>query len=153
MKRQRIAIDGGRADLWSAAEYGAVRAVQAADDRDAELADVRRQFATKDCDVDLTSALVHQRAVTVLAASRKPLTEASYVAALNAVATAPATGRSSDPELESHLAAAAALSDLAEARLRERGVRKADDGYDDLFIAEVSGVSKQFSLPYRERMQ
>src|SRR4051812_22359693 len=125
MRRQRIRIDadGGSADLWAnAGNDGAVRAVQAADDRDAELADVRAKFRTKDAEVDDVSALVHQKACVVLAASRKSMTESNYVAALNAIASAPSTGRASDPELDRHLHAAEALSDLATARLRERGI-------------------------------
>jgi hypothetical protein len=127
-----------------------VLAVQTSDDLAAELAPIRAEFATKDCDVDEASALVHARAITVLAASRRPLDERSYLACLNAVATAPATGRSSDPELERHLETAAALSDLAEARLRERGLFPNADGYDDRFVAEVAAVTRRFGLSYYE---
>jgi hypothetical protein len=52
-----------------------VRAVQTSDDVAAELASVRREFQTKDADVDTASALIHQKACVVLAASRKPLTD------------------------------------------------------------------------------
>ena len=127
---------------------GAVRAVQAADDLANELRDVRVEFASARKDIDGTSALVHQKTCVVLAASRKPIDERSYMAALNAVASAPSTGRGSDPDLERHLEAAAALSDLAAARLRERGVFTHADGYEDAFVAEIAAVSRQFGLPY-----
>jgi hypothetical protein len=145
--RQRVQL-GVATDLW---DSPTVRAVQAADELDEELRDVRAEFRTKDADVDPVSALVHQKACVVLAASRRPMDEQSYLAALNAVSEAPASGRGSDPDLERHLESAAALSDLAEARLRERGIFSSADGYDDQFVAEVAAVTRKFGLSYYER--
>ncbi len=111
---------------------------------------VRAEYATGDADVDTASALCHLKAEVVLAASRKPKTERNYLAALHAVADS--SGRSgADDQLDKHLASAEALSDLAEARLNERGIYWAAPEFERLYVDEIAAISREFNLPYYTR--
>jgi hypothetical protein len=147
--RQRVELSHA-IDLWAADDSGAVRAVQAADDRDAELRDVRAEFASARTPIDESSGLLHKKAMLVLAATGKQPTEALYMRALAAVSSDEAR-RVSEDDVAEHVRTAEALSELAEARLRERGVSASSDGYDDLYVAEIAAVGKQFGVDYYER--
>lgn len=142
--RQRVQL-GVATDLW---DSPTVRAVQAADALDEELRDVRAEFATKDADVDTASALLHKRAMLVCAATGKQPTEALYMRALAAVSSEEAR-RVSEDDVSEHVRAAEALSNLAQARLAERGVYWSADDYESQYISEVERCGREFNLPYR----
>jgi hypothetical protein len=110
------------------------------------LATIRAEFKADDAPIDDSSGLAHAKAMVVLAASRKPLNEKTYLAALHAVATS-AGGRGVD-NLEGRLAGAAALSDLAEARLAEHGISCGSDDFEERYISEISRISDTFGLRY-----
>jgi hypothetical protein len=111
---------------------------------------VRSQFGARDAVVDEASALCHLKAEAVLAASRRPRNERNYLAALNAVSDSSGGRAVDENELDKHLAAASALSDLAEVRLAERGVNFGSPGFEELFVKEIADVTRQFGLPYHD---
>jgi hypothetical protein len=137
-------------DLKSQAEKNVRRQLGGAtlvSERDEVLAPIRAEFAAADADIDVTGALLHARAEVLLAAMRTPMTEENYLSALHALDSETAR-RTDATELDEHLAAAEALSDLAENRLWARGVRKDDARYDDLFVAEIGAISRESGLDY-----
>jgi hypothetical protein len=81
---------------------------------------------------------------------REPVNETTYLAAVRAVSSDGAQRHSWDPVAE-HLRAAEVLSDLAEARLAERGIFWASRGFEDAYLAEVVDVGRQFAVPYYAR--
>jgi hypothetical protein len=120
------------------------------DGTDPILAEVRREFRSEHADFDEASALDHLRAVTVLAASQKKVDESNYLACLHAV-NANTARSTSNAELDKHLEAAEALSDLAEARLAERRDFPSASGYEARYIAEVAALGRRFGIHYGER--
>jgi hypothetical protein len=150
---RRVVLKRLRADdktlvgTGSLSDNGAVRAVEHADALAAELAPVRRQFATKDADVGTAGALLHRRAEIVLAAMNEKPTEESYGRVLAALDSEAA--RKAEPnELDDHLENARVLSDAAEAELHQRGLRKADVDYEQAYVAEVTRLSRAYNLPH-----
>jgi hypothetical protein len=115
---------------------------------DDELRNVRAEFATASHDVDEASALRHLRASLVLAVSGKPVSEARYMAALEAVSSEEARRIDGDDVAE-HVLTAEVLSDAAEARLRLRGVHWASDDFERLYIDEIAAISRETGLEYR----
>jgi len=144
--RQRVEISPTTAtDLW---DDSTVRAVRDADDLADELRSVRAEFASPRTDIDEGSGLLHRKACVVLAASRKPVNETTYMQALAAVSSEEAR-RHTEGDVAEHVRAAEALSDAAEARLASRGIHWASDGFEDLYIAEITAVAKESGLTYR----
>jgi hypothetical protein len=94
--------------------------------------------------------LLHKKATLVLAASRKAPTEETYLRALAAVSSEEAR-RASEDDVAEHVRAAEAVSDLAIARLRERGVFSNDDDFETKYIEEIAAVGKTFGVHYYER--
>jgi hypothetical protein len=119
--------------------------VAEADTEDSLFAETRREFASDYGDFDQASALCHMKAVVVLAASRKPVNEQTYFAALNAVADSSGR-RSADSALDKRLEAAEALSDLAEARLAEARDFPSASGYEQRYVAMIGRLADQFGL-------
>jgi hypothetical protein len=134
------------------ARLGASGRPHAINDDDPVLAEVRRDFSSNYADdVDRASALVHLKAEVVCAAAGRPIDERSYLAALNAVSDS-SGGRSADDELEGHLEAAEAISDLAQARLAERRDFPNASGYEHRYIGEVARIADEFKLDlYKQR--
>jgi hypothetical protein len=108
---------------------------------------VRREFAATDADVEMGGALAHARAEVVLAAAGREMSEANYLLALHALDSETAR-RVEETELDWHLANAEALADEAASRLYQRGVKKSDVAYADLFVCEVERVSRESGVPY-----
>src|SRR6266487_1872170 len=104
-----------------------------------------KQFSSRHADgVDEASAIVHAKAVTILAASGRPVTEANYLSALNAVSSETARQHTED-DVASHCDAAEALSDLAKQRLAERGVFWAPTkSYEDAYIQEIGATAREY---------
>jgi len=50
-----------------------------------------------------------------------------------------------------HVLAAETVSDLALARLRERGVFSNDDDFEKKYVEEIAAVGKTFGVHYYER--
>jgi hypothetical protein len=139
--KQRIRMTQGEpVDLWSSPTNPATEEPD-------ELADVRAEFATADADVDERSAVTHLKAALVLAASRKAVTEETYLAALRAVSSEEA--RRSEGEVAEHVKTAEVLSDAAESRLAARGIYWSTDGYERLYINEIAAISRESGLEYR----
>lgn len=111
------------------------------------LASIVAEFGADDVEVDRGGALVHAKAMTILAASQKPVNEETYAAALNAVSSS--TARSTnDGELAERMRGAEALSNAAMANLRARGVFSSASGYETAYVAEVERVAKASGLTY-----
>ena len=120
-----------------------------ANDTTDPIAAIVQQFGSTYADgVDETSAIAHARAVAVLAASGREVTEANYLSALQAVSSDEAR-RNDEDSVSEQCRASQALSELAEENLRTRGVVWASKNYESEYIAEVGLIARSSGLDYR----
>jgi hypothetical protein len=109
---------------------------------------IRAEFSSAYADdIDKQSALAHVRAIVILAASGKGVTESSYLAALNVVDSNEAR-RTDEDEVGERCRAAQALSDLAEENLRQRGVFWSSGGFEQKYVEEVGRIARESGLDY-----
>jgi hypothetical protein len=149
VNRQRLQLNGAT-DLWQSP----IRGTRDDDRLDDLIAATAAEFETAGEPVDERSGLIcHLKAATVAAAASGggPVDEAGYLRALNAVADESGRRYADDDVIAVHCDRASALADLAAERLRQRGIKRDDEHYADLYVCEVEQVGREFGLPYRAR--
>jgi hypothetical protein len=113
-----------------------------------EQAQVVGEFASRDAEIDPANAATHLRAESLLRqiGVGRP-SERQYQLALVA-ARYGMTATAGDAALTDRLEGAEALSDLAQARLHDRGVRESDDDFESAYMAEIRKVEEESGLDY-----
>lgn len=119
---------------------------------DSLIAEARQEFGSSGAVVDERSGVLCHRKAEVIAAAAsggKPIDEAAYLRALNAVADDSGRRYLAEDEVSLHCESASALSDLAKYRLAERGLRFGSPEYEAEYLREISAISRQSGLAYR----